>query len=406
MFEPELAGHARERLHALHTRGPAIDVSPHGAPRLHPRRLDPVGKERRIRRRTKIGKDRARRQRVEIASDHHHAPRRRDVAGDGGRLAEALAFLTTVAQLERIVQRLPMAETNHPAAATVRLQSHAAVVHEVGFGDRRVAAVLWQLECQRRSGPLSGPHRGGVLLHVGRFVVPLTHARVPHGRSHWHVERRPFVRHARCGGIAWNDVAVRDAVVEGANLQRVGDRRQVVRERERRAVGVAGRGAADARPRVALVHLVSHNAVEHDAGRQVIAVEGQDDRRWFDHRGVSERNGERESLGVREEGEGHLSIGTAHVERGHLHALRTARRRLLLRHRHGLRRRDFGAGKGQTDGDNGVTRGDHGWRVYLIMAGTGGSLALLTRTPPRSGKRTSLVTQGNEWIDPRRTAGR
>ena len=77
---------------------------------------------------------------------------------DRGRLAEPLAFLAAVAQLERIVQRLTMPETDHPAAAAVRLESHAAVVHEIGFGDRRVAAVLGQLERQRRTRPLSGLH--------------------------------------------------------------------------------------------------------------------------------------------------------------------------------------------------------------------------------------------------------
>ena len=56
MLEAELAGQAGELLHPLDARGPAVDVSPHRAAGLHPRCLDAVRKERRIRRRTGIGR--------------------------------------------------------------------------------------------------------------------------------------------------------------------------------------------------------------------------------------------------------------------------------------------------------------------------------------------------------------
>ena len=70
-------------------------------------------------------------------------------------LPSRFAFLASVAQLERIVQRLTMAEPDDPAAAAVGFESHAAVVHEIRLGDRRVAGVLRQLERQRRAGPLA-----------------------------------------------------------------------------------------------------------------------------------------------------------------------------------------------------------------------------------------------------------
>ena len=105
-----------------------------------------------------------------------------------------------------------------------------------------------------------------------------------------------------------------DAVVEDANLQRVGHRRQVVRQRELRAVGVTDGGAPHARPRVALLHLVAHVAAHHDARRQIVPVEVQDDRRRIDHRRVLHRDREGQAFGIRQQLEFHPAIRAGHLE--------------------------------------------------------------------------------------------
>src|SRR5262249_42470639 len=146
---------ARELFDALEPFGTAIHVAPDGAAGFDPRGLDALRKELRIGSRTEVRKDRAVDQRVEIATDHHHAPRCCDCAGDGRGFAESLCFVASVAQLEGPVERLAVAETDGPSTAAVSFERHAAVVDEVGLGDRGVSEIAGQLDGERRSGPLA-----------------------------------------------------------------------------------------------------------------------------------------------------------------------------------------------------------------------------------------------------------
>src|SRR5437764_10443145 len=59
----------------------------------------------------------------------------------------------------------------NPSASAVGLQTHAAVIHQTGLGDRGVTRIERQLERQRWSGPFSGVHFGNIFLHVLGLIV-------------------------------------------------------------------------------------------------------------------------------------------------------------------------------------------------------------------------------------------
>src|SRR2546429_2619863 len=108
----------------------------------------------------KVWQDRAVHERVQILADHHYTPRRRYRPRDGRGLAKTFRLFSAVTQLEWPIQGLTMAQTNHPAAVTIRLQSHSAVIHQICLRNRRIPAGRRQLKRERRPGPFPGLHVG------------------------------------------------------------------------------------------------------------------------------------------------------------------------------------------------------------------------------------------------------
>jgi len=111
-------------------------------------------------------------QRVEVGADHHDAPRRSDRADNRRRLRQPGGLGVAVAQRKRIARRLGVPEARLKPALPVGLERHAAVVDHGGFGDRGVAGLVGEFDCQGRRGPLARLNLGDVFPDVDPFVVP------------------------------------------------------------------------------------------------------------------------------------------------------------------------------------------------------------------------------------------
>src|SRR5258708_26497960 len=139
MLEAKLSSDAGEFFHAVDTLGTTVNVTPHRAARLDPWSLNSLREKLRIGRRAKIREYRAVHQGVQIA-DLHHSPRRGDGSRDRGCRTESLAFVASIAQLERIIQRLAVSQSHDPSAAAVPLPAQAGAGNSVSSCDPPTAA--------------------------------------------------------------------------------------------------------------------------------------------------------------------------------------------------------------------------------------------------------------------------
>ncbi len=154
-----------------------------------------------------------------------------------------------------------MSQTGNPPSSTIRLQTHSAVIHQIGLGDGSVAGIERQFERQRRSGPFSGVNLGNILLHELSFIVAVGQSAIPKHRAVGNNEGGILVQGPRSVFFAGNDVAIGNAIIEYADLKSVRSEAQVMRERKFDAVASIDSQAASAIPRIGLVDRIVFEVV-------------------------------------------------------------------------------------------------------------------------------------------------
>ena len=158
-----------------------------------------------------------------------------------------------------------MPQTGDPSAAAVRLQSHSAVIDEVGLGDGSIAGIERKHERQRGSGPFSCVNFGNILLHELGFIVAVGQSAIPKRRAVGNNEGGILVW-CPCGVFfTGNDVAIGNAIIEYADLKSIRSETQVMRERKFDAVALIDRCAMGPVPRIRFVYGVAFDIVEYNS---------------------------------------------------------------------------------------------------------------------------------------------